>query len=334
MTDLSLTAASNSPAGTDAIGNNLDDYLRALASILRSTNAPASASIASAATCNIGAADAEVVTITGTTGITSFGTVASGIRRVLRFSDVVTITHNGSTLILPGAANITTAANDVLVFRSLGSGAWTLECGWGRLGLITSSSLTMNTSRVLGRTTASAGAVEEITVGSPLTLSSGALDFDETATLGNNARVAVAKNSAAATGTRRKLNFIEGVTRLSLADDAGNEEVEITIGGSVQTVADAATLTPNADSDAQAQVTALAQALTIAAPTGTPVNGQKMLIRLKDNGTARALTWNAIYRVIGVTLPTTTVISKTHYVGCVYNSADTKWDVLAVGAEA
>jgi hypothetical protein len=81
-------------------------------------------------------------------------------------------------------------------------------------------------------------------------------------------------------------------------------------------------------------VTALAQAMTIAAPTGTPVGGQRLVIRIKDNGTARALTWNAIFRIIGTTLPTTTVISKTHYVGCMYNAQDTKWDVIAVGQEA
>ena len=34
------------------------------------------------------------------------------------------------------------------------------------------------------------------------------------------------------------------------------------------------------------------------------------------------------------TLVTTTVISKTHYIGCMWNSADSKYDVLAVGAEA
>lgn len=30
MADLSAVASSNSPAGTDAIGTNLDDYLRAI----------------------------------------------------------------------------------------------------------------------------------------------------------------------------------------------------------------------------------------------------------------------------------------------------------------
>lgn len=68
--------------------------------------------------------------------------------------------------------------------------------------------------------------------------------------------------------------------------------------------------------------------------TGTPTHGQPWLIRLKDNATARAITWGASYRAIGVTLPTTTVLSKTTYVGGFYNSTDSLYDVLAVGTEA
>ena len=51
--------------------------------------------------------------ITGTTTITSFGTNYKG-PRFLRFEGVVTLT-NSSTLVLPGGANITTAAGDCLV---------------------------------------------------------------------------------------------------------------------------------------------------------------------------------------------------------------------------
>lgn len=103
----------------------------------------------------------------------------------------------------------------------------------------------------------------------------------------------------------------------------------------LQSVADAGgTFTPVALTNDMAIATALSQATTIAAPTGSPVQGENLVIRLKDNGTPRALTWNAIYRVVGQTLPTTTVTSKTVYVGCKYNSTDTKWDVLAVAQEA
>lgn len=102
----------------------------------------------------------------------------------------------------------------------------------------------------------------------------------------------------------------------------------------VTTTASTSTLTPDSLTHMY-QITALAAALSIANPTGSPINGQSMLIRIKDNGTARGITWSGTqYRAIGVTLPTTTVISKTMYIGCIYNSADTKWDVLAVGQEA
>jgi hypothetical protein len=57
-------------------------------------------------------------------------------------------------------------------------------------------------------------------------------------------------------------------------------------------------------------------------------------MRVKDNWTARTLAYNAIYRAIGITLPTTTVINKTMYFGMKYNSTDSKWDIIAYGIEA
>lgn len=104
----------------------------------------------------------------------------------------------------------------------------------------------------------------------------------------------------------------------------------------VQSVADAGgTLTPVSITNDVVIATALSQATTIAAPTGSAVQGEKLVIRLKDNGiSARALTWNAIYRAVGVTLPTTTILGKTVYCGFIYNFTDTKWDCVAVAQEA
>ncbi len=98
--------------------------------------------------------------------------------------------------------------------------------------------------------------------------------------------------------------------------------------------ASSTTPTPNADTTDVYILTALAAGATFGAPTGTPVEAQNLLIRILDNGTARALAWNAAYRAVGVTLPTTTVISKVLYVGCRWNSTASKWDVLAVAQEA
>ncbi|QVW25368.1 hypothetical protein KJF94_07280 [Pseudomonas hormoni] len=80
--------------------------------------------IASSATPAIGASAANTITITGTTGITGFDSIASGAVRTLVFAGVVTLTHHATSLILPKAASITTAAGDVLQFTSLGGGSW------------------------------------------------------------------------------------------------------------------------------------------------------------------------------------------------------------------
>ena len=125
MADLSTTAASNSPAGGDAPSGG-DDMLRAIQAIMRTTNAKG-ADIASATTTDIGAATGEFVDVTGTTTITGLGTIAAGIRRVVRFTGALTLTHNATSLILPGAANITTANGDVAMFRSLAAGNWVCE---------------------------------------------------------------------------------------------------------------------------------------------------------------------------------------------------------------
>ena len=100
------------------------------------------------------------------------------------------------------------------------------------------------------------------------------------------------------------------------------------------TAATASTLTPNVDEFEQETISALASALTIAAPSGTASNGLKLIIRITDDGTGRALTFNAIYEAIGVTLPTTTTANKTIYIGCIYNATSTKWDVIAIKEQA
>jgi len=79
------------------------------------------ADIASAATVDIGAQLTNFLRVTGTTGITSFGTNYNG-PRFLIFAGAVTLTHS-ATLVLPTAANIITAANDALIAVPI-SGGW------------------------------------------------------------------------------------------------------------------------------------------------------------------------------------------------------------------
>ena len=97
------------------------------------------------------------------------------------------------------------------------------------------------------------------------------------------------------------------------------------------------TLTINGNTTDLYEAENLVGAITFAQPSGTPVDGQKLMIRIKDNGTARGITWTTsagAFRAVGITLPTTTVSSRVTYVGCVYNSTDGFWDAIATVTQA
>lgn len=115
-------------AGVSAVNGRNGDVVGLLEksgdSLTGALNEAPAVSAASAATVNIGTVNSNTVTITGTTGITSLGTAAAGVIRRLVFDDALILTHNATSLILPGAVNITTASGDVTEFLSLGSGNW------------------------------------------------------------------------------------------------------------------------------------------------------------------------------------------------------------------
>lgn len=86
----------------------------------------ASIDVASATTTSIGATEEWRVRITGTTTITSFGTGVNKIRFVT-FAAALTLTYNGTSLILEGGASITTAAGDTCIAMSDSSSNWTVS---------------------------------------------------------------------------------------------------------------------------------------------------------------------------------------------------------------
>lgn len=79
--------------------------------------------IASAAALTL-PAQGSVFDVTGTTTVTSLSTRTAGEVVVLEFDGILTLTHNATTLALAGNANATTAAGDIYVFQSEGSGNW------------------------------------------------------------------------------------------------------------------------------------------------------------------------------------------------------------------
>lgn len=77
------------------------------------------------ATTDLSSANGNFVHIQGsTTTINSFGICNSGARFILVFDGVYTLDYDATQLILPGSANITTAANDCCMIVSEGSGNW------------------------------------------------------------------------------------------------------------------------------------------------------------------------------------------------------------------
>ena len=123
----------SNPVGATDPKSQGDNHIRLIKSTLQSTFPGASraiyletarADVADSATPDLGAAATNYVNLLGTTTITSFGTEVAGVWRFIRFNAARTLTHNATSLILPGAANITTAANDTALAVSEGSGNW------------------------------------------------------------------------------------------------------------------------------------------------------------------------------------------------------------------
>jgi hypothetical protein len=95
-------------------------------------------------------------------------------------------------------------------------------------------------------------------------------------------------------------------------------------------------ITPASDTYDQVNY-ALTGSSSFSNPSGTPTNGQKLLIRLTAVSVQTISSWSSTsngYRVIGVTLPTSVPAGKTLYVGCIWNSTDSFWDVVAAATQA
>lgn len=127
---------------------------------------------------------------------------------------------------------------------------------------------------------------------------------------------------------------VEGVNipTISSTDTLTNKRVTKRI----TTITSHATPTVNTDNCDCVTITAQAEAITSMTTnlSGTPTNFQTLLYRIKDNGTARAITWGASFVAMGVELPTTTIISKVLTVGFIYDTVTSKWGCVVSLNEA
>lgn len=83
-------------------------------------------SLASNTTTDLGTVASNNVLVTGSTTITSFGSSAVTTAPVflVEFNAALTLTYNGTSLVIPGSQSITTAQGDTALCLYLGSGNW------------------------------------------------------------------------------------------------------------------------------------------------------------------------------------------------------------------
>jgi hypothetical protein len=100
----------------------------------------------------------------------------------------------------------------------------------------------------------------------------------------------------------------------------------------VNALADGTSITINADTtDMATQInTQVTGTLTINAPTGTPLNGQMVMLRIKSSN-VQTFSWNSIFDGSSdLALPTATSGSSlTDYLGFIYDSTAIKWQLIA-----
>ena len=102
-------------------------------------------------------------------------------------------------------------------------------------------------------------------------------------------------------------------------------------GPRVTAVTDAATVTLNCATTDQVNITALAQGVTLANPSGSCKDGKLYKFRIKS-AASQTITWGAMFRAgtdITPLFAATTGSNKTDYLGFLYNAADTKMDYAA-----
>jgi hypothetical protein len=292
---------------------------------------------------SVGASTASTVrgtTVTATTQFSGSGAGLTSIPLGTAVTGTLAATNGGTgqssyavgDLLFASTTTALSRLADVATGNALISGGVGVAPSYGKIGLTTHVSGTLPVANGgTGLTSGTSGGVlyysatgtlasSAALTASALVIGGGAGGAPSTTTTGTGVLTALGNAANAAAG------FVTGTGTATLT----NKRIDPRVSSTTST----ATLTPDVSVADQYNLTAQAVGLTVAAPTGTPVDGTKLIIRILDNGSSQTISWNATYTVIGVTLPTSTTASKMTYVGCIYNAANTRWDVVAVVTQA
>lgn len=284
--------------------------------------------------------------VSGTLGVGNGGTgITSGTSGgIPYFSATNTIASSAaltaSAIVIGGGAGVapSTTTTGTGVLTAIGNSVNTANGLVTQTATLTSSALLLGGGSGTGISSTTTGTGVVTAVGNAVNTTGGLVTQSGTLTanallIGGGASTAISSTTTGTgvlTALGNNANATGGFTTINGTATLTNKRID----PRVSSAASASTLDPDISAYDQYAFTALAAALQINAPIGTPVDGNRLIFRLLDNGVARALTWDGTYTAIGVTLPTTTTANKTTYVGCIYNAANTRWDVVAVTTQA
>jgi len=129
-----------------------------------------------------------------------------------------------------------------------------------------------------------------------------------------------------------KLLYDQLVLKANLSGAAFTGDISSTgkytgrIGRNIQTVTNTTIFTHNCENYQGGKITAQSGDLTMANPTGTAMDGEQFIMRIKSTGGgSRTITWGSDFANCGGFMTTTTVDGKWHTIGFIYSTTDSKW---------
>lgn len=313
------------------------------------TNAGTTLTIANTASVSGTNTGDQTITLTG--DVTGSGT--GSFVATLALSGVAAGTYTKVTVDNKGRVTSGTSlsAGDIPSLSYLPTAGGTVSGAATFSGGLTATGATLN----LDASSASA-----VTIGA--NVSSGTITIGGTALLGaltlgqsNQTNTVNLATGATGTGSTKTVNIgtngtAFSTTNINIGANASSSTTNVTAYGNwtysgqisgarikprVFTTASTSAITPDTTAYDVYEVTALAASLSLLGASAN--NGEKLLIKIKDNGTSRVLGWASSatgFRACGMDLPTSTTAGKWTYVGLIYNSTDGYWDCVAVATQA